>query len=100
MADFPPLIPITAQDLEDTLSFALRFDGRKRTYIGDEFMAKITAQRLVKHLERCGYVVVAKPPAGDASGLMTRTREVGLKTHEGNAEEIPAPRCTDTTCQR
>lgn len=57
------LRPATADELENTLVFALRYDGRKRVHTGDEFLAKITAQRLVEHLEQSGYVVMKKPPA-------------------------------------
>jgi hypothetical protein len=32
-------------------SFALLFHGRKRVHHADDIMAKITAERLVKHLE-------------------------------------------------
>jgi ubiquinone/menaquinone biosynthesis C-methylase UbiE len=43
---------------------ALRFHGRKRVHDADEMMARITAERLVEHLERSGYVVMHKPPLG------------------------------------
>lgn len=61
MTSDPPLRPATAQELEETLSHALRFSGRKRTHTGDEFMANLTAQRLIEHLERSGYVVMKRP---------------------------------------
>ena len=61
MSDKPTLLPATADDIEDAIAFALRFDGRKRTHTGDEFMARITAQRLVRHLEMSGFVVMKKP---------------------------------------
>ena len=48
--------------LRDGLAFALRFEGRKRPRSADEYMAKITAERLVAHLERAGSVVMKKPP--------------------------------------
>lgn len=51
------------EDIEQALSFALRFDGRKRAHTGDEFMARITAKRLVAYLRRSGYVVMKKPPS-------------------------------------
>jgi hypothetical protein len=38
------------------LSFALRFDGRKAWHKGDELMARITAEHLIKHLELAGFV--------------------------------------------
>jgi hypothetical protein len=34
-------------------------------------MARITAEHLVKHLERSGFVVMRKPPAGDLSALQS-----------------------------
>jgi hypothetical protein len=40
----------------------VRYDGRKQVHQGDEFMAKITAERLVRHLERSGFVLMKKPP--------------------------------------
>ena len=63
MTEKPPLTPATVADIEDAIAFALRFDGRKRAQSGDEFMARITAQRLVRHLELSGFVVMKKPPA-------------------------------------
>jgi hypothetical protein len=64
MSDKPAtLTPATIEDLESVLAFALRFNGRKRTHTGDEFMARITAERLVEHLDRCGFVVMRKPLA-------------------------------------
>lgn len=54
--------PATADEIRDALAFGLRFDGRKRTHTGDEFMAKITAERLVEHLALSGFVVMKAPP--------------------------------------
>ncbi|MEA2727746.1 MAG: hypothetical protein QOF70_2221 [Acetobacteraceae bacterium] len=56
MTDTPNLRPATSDEIAETLSFALRYDGRKRVHHADELMAKITADRLVKHLEQTGYV--------------------------------------------
>ncbi|MGA9864867.1 MAG: hypothetical protein WBQ75_00330 [Acetobacteraceae bacterium] len=53
----------TTDEVADTLSFALRFDGRKRVHQGDHLMAQIVARRLIDHLEQSGYVVMKKPPA-------------------------------------
>ncbi len=55
------LRPASAQEIEESLSFALRFEGRKRVRHADEAMARITAERLVQHLERSGYVLMKKP---------------------------------------
>jgi hypothetical protein len=60
-----PIITGTITDLRFVLiSFALRFNGRKRAHGADEIMARITAERLVEHLERSGYVVMCKPGLG------------------------------------
>ena len=49
------LRPVSAQESEESLSFALRFSGRKRVHRADDpAMARITAERLVQHLERSG----------------------------------------------
>ena len=54
MPDDLPLRPATDEEIEEALAFALRFDGRKRVHHGDEFMARITAERLLGHLEPLG----------------------------------------------
>jgi hypothetical protein len=59
----PPLRPATADEIADSLSFALRYQGRKRIYQADEMMARITAERLVAHLQRSGYVLMKRPDA-------------------------------------
>ena len=58
-----PLRPATAQEVTESLAFALRYDGRKRVYTGHDFMARITAERLVEHLARSGFVLMKQPPA-------------------------------------
>ena len=55
------LRPATAEELTQALAFGLRFQGRKRVHQGDELMANITAERLIRHLERSGFVVMKKP---------------------------------------
>ncbi len=62
MTNETPLRPATPDEISDARSHALRFDGRKRTHSGDELMARITAERLVKFLELAGFVVMKKPP--------------------------------------
>jgi len=37
-------------EVAEALSFALRYDGRRRVHHADEAMAQITADRLVQHL--------------------------------------------------
>ena len=53
--------PATSDEVAETLCFALRYEGRKRVHHADEVMARITAERLVRHLERSGYVLMKRP---------------------------------------
>ncbi len=57
------LRPASAHEIEESLSFALRFSGRKRVHHADDAMARITAERLVQHLERSGFVLMKRPPS-------------------------------------
>jgi hypothetical protein len=61
MAD--ALRPATPDEIAETLSFALRYDGRRRVHDADDVMARITAERLVQHLERSGFVLMKRPSA-------------------------------------
>jgi hypothetical protein len=54
MPDVPNLRPATRDELMLSLSFALRFNGRKRAHSADELMVQITAERLVEYLDRTG----------------------------------------------
>ena len=58
------LRPATPDEIAETLAFALRFDGRRRVHHVDDAMARITAERLVWHLRRSGFVVMKVPPRG------------------------------------
>jgi hypothetical protein len=60
----PKLTVTEPDDLADTLSFALRHEGRKSQHDSDKLNADIVAKRLVRHLDRAGYVVMKKPPLG------------------------------------
>jgi hypothetical protein len=63
-ADDPQqLRPATPDEIAEALSFALRYDGRRRVHHAADAMARITAQRLVEHLERSGFVPMKRPPA-------------------------------------
>ncbi len=55
------LRPATAGEIEESLSFALRYAGRRRVHHADDVMARITAERLVCHLEQSGYVLMRRP---------------------------------------
>ncbi len=63
MPDTPHLRPATPDEIAETLSFALRYEGRQRVHHADDMMARITADRLVRHLEHSGFVVMKAPPA-------------------------------------
>jgi hypothetical protein len=63
MTDVSGLRPATPDEIATALSFALRYRGRKRVFDADDPMARITADRLVQHLEASGFVVMKKPPA-------------------------------------
>ena len=58
----PP--PATADEIADTLSSALRYQERKRVHHADDAMTRITAERLVQHLEASGFVLMKGPPRG------------------------------------
>jgi hypothetical protein len=62
------LTPATPEDLADSLSFALRFEGRKSQHDSDRLNADIVAKRLVRYLDKAGYVVMKKPPLEGHSG--------------------------------
>jgi hypothetical protein len=57
------LRPTTPDELVQTLSFALRYEGRRRVHHADSFMAQVAAERLVEHLRLSGFVVMKKGPA-------------------------------------
>jgi hypothetical protein len=59
----PALHTATPEEVADALSFALRYQGRRRVHQADEMMARITADRLVAHLEATGFVVMRRPSA-------------------------------------
>ena len=63
MSDDSPLQRASAAEIAEALSVALRYEGRKRVHHADEMMARITAERLVEHLTRSGFVLM-KAPAG------------------------------------
>jgi hypothetical protein len=51
------------------VAFALLFSGKKRVHDSDHFIASIVAKRIVAHLDRCGYVILKKPPIGSSAPL-------------------------------
>ena len=56
------LLPVTPEELEQAVSHALRFDGRKQFKLAGEIMGKITAAHLVQCLAQGGFVVMKAPP--------------------------------------
>ena len=58
-----PVSSIIDDELIESLAFALRYEGRKRVRHADDMMARITAERLVRHLRGSGFTVVRDPDA-------------------------------------
>ena len=61
--DKPELRPATTGELQESLSFALRYEGRKRVHHADDVMARITAERLV--------IPTAETSDSDGAGIPT-----------------------------
>ena len=61
------LTPADANDIAESVAFALLFSGKKRVHDSDRMTASIAAQRIVRHLERCGFVVMRRPPIGGSA---------------------------------
>lgn len=57
-----PLRPATREEITQALAFALQYDGRKRTRDTADHVAQIAAERLAKHLEQSGFVLMKRPP--------------------------------------
>ena len=60
---------VPMEEIVESLAFALRYEGRKRVYHADETMARITADRLVRHLAEAGFVLMRRPGGEAASSL-------------------------------
>ena len=63
MSHAVPLRPADPADVADALAYALRYDGKRRVYHADDAMARITAERLIRHLERAGFVLMRSEPS-------------------------------------
>jgi hypothetical protein len=65
------LRPATREDILFTLSYGLRFNTVGRPHrLASEVTAQVTAEMLLQHLERNGYVLMRKPglpPPGPAA---------------------------------
>jgi hypothetical protein len=69
MPDAEKLTPADPRDLANAIALALQFEGRRRIYSAEEYMAAIAAERVVRHLERAGFVILRKPPLGGHSAI-------------------------------
>jgi hypothetical protein len=69
MTDDDKLTPADASDIAESVAFALLFSGKKRVHDSDRMMASISAQHIVRHLEKCGFVVMKRPPIGGSAPL-------------------------------
>ncbi len=76
MSDADRVKPAASRDFAHAIAFALRFEGRKRVHQADDYMAQIAAERVVRNLERAGFVVMKKPsrPFGARGWSMTDGR--------------------------
>ena len=85
--DAPPLRPASQEEIERSLSFALRYDGCRRIRHADDAMARITAERLVRHLQDSGTMLMKRsddaapstsghthPASGECSDTFGRRR--------------------------
>lgn len=61
MTEPSDLRPATAEEIEETLSFALRFKGRKRVDVAGPMVAQIAAEHLRRHLEVSGFIIMKRP---------------------------------------
>ena len=61
------LRPAAASEIEENLSFALRYAGKRRVHHADDVMARITAERLVQHLQQSRFVILKRPPTAAPS---------------------------------
>jgi hypothetical protein len=78
MPDDEKLSPADPGDIAGSIAFALLFSGRKRVHDSDQYMAAIVADRIVRHLERAGFVVMKKSPARGGGDNPGRTGTPGL----------------------
>jgi hypothetical protein len=77
VTDQTPLRLATSEEIEETLSFALRFKGRKRADVAGPMVAQIAAEHLRLSLEASGFVVMKRPtgPAPSTTRHHRRTED-------------------------
>ncbi len=64
-----PLSAAEPEDVVKAIAFGLRFESGRRVWQADEYMAVITATRLIEHLTLDGFVVLKLPPVGGGAAL-------------------------------
>jgi hypothetical protein len=64
-----PLSATEPEDMVKAIAFGLRFESGRRVWQADEYMAIITAKRLIEHLTLDGFVVLKLPPLVGHSAL-------------------------------
>jgi hypothetical protein len=64
-----PLLAAEPEDVVKAIAFGLRFESGRRVWQADEYMALITAKRLIEHLTLDGFVVLKLPSLGGHSAL-------------------------------
>jgi hypothetical protein len=57
------LRPAEPTEITDALAYALRYDGKRRVHHADDAMARITAERLIRHLGQAGFVLMREEPS-------------------------------------
>jgi hypothetical protein len=62
MTNAPQLRPADSAEVADALAYALLYDGKRRVHHADNVMARITAERLIRHLARSGFVLMRSEP--------------------------------------
>jgi hypothetical protein len=102
MTETATLQPATPDEITQALSFALRYDGRKRVHHADDAMARITADRLVQHLERSGFVLMKRSArAAPTNAEHMPRRPFTEKIFAGRTVGFNLPGCvTSTPLQR
>jgi hypothetical protein len=63
MTSASTLRPADSAEVADALAYALRYEGKRRVHHADSVMARITAEYLIGHLARAGFVLMRSEPA-------------------------------------
>ena len=94
------LFPVTPEELEQAVSHAQSYDGRKHFKLAGEIIGEITAAHLVRYLTQSGFVVMKPPPPPQGARMHKaqsgRWRPAGLpaamiRGRPGRAAPFAAP---------